>query len=75
VKSAGTDYVEIDDGYYLQPASGDLPTGQPDTGKLVRLSNRLYGPTGNIVLARSQILSFETLDPDGQIVQMMGESS
>jgi hypothetical protein len=72
VKSAGNEYVEIVDGYYLQPAAGDLPNGQPDTGKLVMLSNRLYGPSGDIVIAKSQILSFEVLDPDGQIVQMMG---
>lgn len=73
VKTAGSGYIEIDDGYYLQPAtSASAEGGQPDTGKLVKLSNRLYSPSGNIVIPIAQVLTFETLDPDGQIVQMMG---
>lgn len=74
VKTAGAGYIEIDDGYYLQPAtSASAEGGQPDTGKLVKLSNRLYSPSGNIVIPIAQVLTFETLDPDGQIVQMMGK--
>lgn len=74
VKSVGSDYIEIDNGYYLQPTTTtNSENGQPDTGKLVKLSNRLYSPSGNIVIPVRQVISFETLDPDGQIVQMMGQ--
>lgn len=74
VKSVGSDYIEIDNGYYLQPTvAASSENGQPDTGKLVKLSNRLYSPAGNIVIPIRQVISFEALDPDGQIVQMMGK--
>lgn len=73
VKPAGADYVEIDNGYFLQPATSSSDDDEvTNTGKLVRLANRLYAPDGNIIISKSQILSFEALDPDGQIVQMMG---
>lgn len=75
VKLFGSEYVEINDGYYLQPAVSESSDGQVDTGRLVRLSNRLYGPNGTIVIPKNQVLSFEVLDPDGQIVQMMGDGS
>ncbi len=74
IKTVGTKYVEIDSGYYLQPAANaTTANGQPDTGKLVLLSNRLYTPSGDIVIPITQIISFEPLDPDGQIVQMMNK--
>jgi hypothetical protein len=72
----GDDYVTLDDIYYLQvgPQQGSATSvGQPSTTpqqqiSLVKLGNELHGPVDEMHISRTQVLFYEQLKSDGQVV-------
>lgn len=74
VSPAGDEAIEIKNAYSLTEAT-DASDKSQDASKLLRLSNRVYSPSGDIILPKQQILSYEELDPDGQIANLLDESN
>jgi len=73
------DYVTLKDIYYLQVvqpplqgnqqgAAGAQPQAQPQIS-LVKLGNELHGPVDEMHISRAQILFYEDLKDDGQVVK------
>lgn len=83
MSNADGDYPELTDIYYLQvvqpPLQGQqTPTaGQPATNtapqqpqiSLVKLGNELHGPVDEMHIAKSQILFYEDMKTDSQVVK------
>jgi hypothetical protein len=69
----GDDYVQLDDIYYLQvgpqQGSGSTASTSPQSISLVKLGNELHGPVDQMHINRSQILFYEDLKSDGQVVK------
>jgi hypothetical protein len=71
------DYVTLTDIYYLQvgPQQGSAtsPTSASSTAQqqisLVKLGNELHGPVDEMHISRAQILFYEQLKTDGQVVK------
>lgn len=68
------DYVTLKDIYYLQvgPQQGSAQPNQPapqQSISLVKLGNELHGPVDEMHISRSQVLFYEDLKPDGQVVK------
>ncbi len=77
------EFVKLTNAYYLQaqpadatdeskgsqqsPAQGDV--------KLIKLANKIYGPENEIVIAKSQVLSYENLLPDGQVAKWLKDNA
>jgi hypothetical protein len=71
------DYVTLDDIYYLQvgpqqgssitPSQSSTTPGQQIS--LVKLGNELHGPVDEMHINRSQVLFYEDLKSDGQVVK------
>lgn len=81
INGGDTNYVDISDIYYLQvvtpPLQGNQQTGttpaatsqaQPQIS-LVKLGNELHGPVDEMHISRPQILFYEDLKSDGQVVK------
>lgn len=72
-----SDYVTLDDIYYLQvgPQQGSAtapnqPSSTPQQQiSLVKLGNELHGPVDQMHISRSQVLFYEDLKADGQVVK------
>jgi hypothetical protein len=69
-------YVTLKDIYYLQVVQQQLQgqqysqqTGQAPQISLVKLGNELHGPEDEMKISRSQILFYEDLKPDSQVVK------
>lgn len=78
LSNADSDYATLTDIYYLQvvqpPLQGSQQTASSTTGgspqiSLVKLGNELHGPMDQMHIARSQILFYEDLKSDGQVVK------
>ena len=76
--SADTDYPMLTDIYYLQvgpqQGSGTNAAGQPTPApqqsiSLVKLGNELHGPVDEMHINRSQILFYEDMKTDSQVVK------
>jgi hypothetical protein len=73
----GDDYVTLDDIYYLQvgpqQGSATTPVDASSTAQqqisLVKLGNELHGPVDEMHISRGQILFYEELKSDGQVVK------
>jgi len=70
------DYVTLDNIFYLQvgPQQGSGTTGASASSSqqsisLVKLGNELHGPVDEMHISRSQILFYEDLKSDGQVVK------
>jgi len=77
LKNPDGDYVTLDDIYYLQvgPQQGSA-TSQNSASTtaqqqitLVKLGNELHGPVDEMHISRAQILFYEQLKSDGQVVK------
>lgn len=75
-----SDYVTLEDIYYLQvvqpPLQGQQQPGQTSATSgsqpqisLVKLGNELHGPIDQMHISRQQILFYEDLKEDGQVVK------
>lgn len=71
-------YVKVTGAYYLQAQTGKTDTStSTDTStdqnnvKLIKLGNKIYGPEDDIVIAKDQILTYENLNPDGQVAKWL----
>lgn len=69
-------YVTLQDIYYLQVVQQQLQgqqysqqTGHTPHVSLVKLGNELHGPEDEMRISRSQILFYEDLKPDSQVVK------
>jgi hypothetical protein len=78
VSDASGDYVTLKDIYYLQvtqpPLQGSAEQGQQAAGQqpqisLVKLGNELHGPVDEMHINRSQVLFYEDLKEEGQVVK------
>jgi hypothetical protein len=74
---ADSDYADLKDIYYLQvgpqqgsgPAAGQTGAQSAQSISLVKLGNELHGPVDEMHLNRAQILFYEDLKEDGQVVK------
>ncbi len=65
------EYVTLKDIYYLQvgPAQGSgAATSSPQNIQLVKLGQELHGPTDEMHISRAQILFYEDLKNEGNVV-------
>jgi hypothetical protein len=76
LKNPDGDYVTLDDIYYLQvgPQQGSATSATnasttPQQISLVKLGNELHGPVDEMHISRAQILFYEQLKSDGQVVK------
>jgi hypothetical protein len=78
LSNASGDYITLDDIYYLQvvqpPLQGQQQPGQQPAGQqpqisLVKLGNELHGPVDQMHISRTQVLFYEDLKDDGQVVK------
>lgn len=73
ISNPNSDYVTLDSIFYLQvgPAqgSGTNASASPQSISLVKLGNELHGPVDEMHISRSQILFYEDLKSDGQVVK------
>jgi hypothetical protein len=77
ISDVTSDYVTLRDIYYLQvtqpqlQGSGDQATqqGQQPQISLVKLGNELHGPVDEMHINRSQVLFYEDLKDDSQVVK------
>lgn len=77
--NAEGDFMTLKDIYYLQvvqpPLQGQQQPGQPAAAaqqpqiSLVKLGNELHGPMDEMKISRPQVLFYESLKEDGQVVQ------
>ena len=74
LESAGEEYVELSDVYYLQvqqdvqPAAETKATDQPQVS-LTKLGNELHGPTDKMHVSKEQVLFWENLKDDSTVVK------
>ena len=71
---ADSDYPELTDIYYLQvgPQQGSgatTATNSQQSISLVKLGNELHGPVDEMHISRSQILFYEDMKTDSQVVK------
>jgi hypothetical protein len=78
LSQANSDYPILTDIYYLQvvqpPLQGQqsgtpAPQSQQSQISLVKLGNELHGPVDEMHISKSQILFYEDLKSDGQVVK------
>lgn len=64
-------FVDLNEIYYLQVQKPIQPKSDSDTGKLtlVKLGNELHGPVDKMSINRDQILFVEDMKEDGKVVQ------
>ncbi len=74
LSNAEGNYITLDDIYYLQvgPAQGNGPSASSTPANqnitLVKLGNELHGPVDEMHISRSQVLFYEDLKNDGNVV-------
>ena len=77
ISSAESDYVDLKDIFYLQVVTPPLQGNQQGATQqaaqqqisLVKLGNELHGPVDEMHISRAQILFYEDLKTDGQVVK------
>ena len=77
LSSSNTDYPVLTDIYYLQVVQPPLQGQQSGTSaaqsqqsiSLVKLGNELHGPVDEMHISKQQILFYEDLKTDGQVVK------
>lgn len=67
-------YYKLSDVYYLQNKTGESPDagGQLSAKgdvELIKLGNEVHGPENSMIIERSQVLFFENLKNDGNVVK------
>jgi len=65
------DYFKLSDVYYIQQKASTDESDSSSSQQLVRLSDGTYGIEDNMVIPKNQILFYENLKDDGQVVQLM----
>lgn len=66
-------YVQLSDIYYLQVTQDQIQEGENDATAdpsitLAKLGNELHGPEDTMYISRSQVLFWENLKDDGEVV-------
>lgn len=82
LSAVNDEYVKLSGAYYLQAQptesedadSKQQPATQGDV-KLIKLENKIYGPENEIVIAKSQIISYENLQPEGQVAKWLKDNA
>ena len=80
LSDVNSDYADLKDIYYLQVIQPQPLQGTPQQGQqaqqqqqpqisLVKLGNELHGPVDEMHIAKSQILFYEDLKDDGNVVK------
>lgn len=75
MSGSDSDYVTLNDIYYLQvgPQQGSATAAAASSSQqsisLVKLGNELHGPVDQMHISRAQILFYEDLKTDGQVVK------
>ena len=85
VTSAGSEYVELADIYYLQLNQQLQPIAEEDQKKegqteeqksqfaLIKLGKELHGPTDKMVINRDHVLFIEELKSDSRVVEAINK--
>lgn len=71
------DYLKLDDIYYLRASDTKTADSQnpqktaadQSNVQLIKLGDEIHGPQDEMVIAKSQILFYENLKPDGKVSQ------
>ncbi|TSC92842.1 MAG: hypothetical protein CEN89_424 [Candidatus Berkelbacteria bacterium Licking1014_7] len=76
LKNATTQYLELVDIYYLQTANQNVQPKDKEENKetkleLVKLGKELHGPKDKMMINRDQVLFYEELKDDSQVVQII----
>lgn len=71
-------YVELRDIYYLQVTQNELQEGENNASadpqiSLAKLGNELHGPEDTMFVSRDQVLFWENLKTDSQVVTAINE--
>lgn len=76
VKAASSKDLSLEDIYYIQVngQNGATTAAQPQNITLVKLGCEIHGPQDKMVINRDQILFWENLKDDGQVVQKIKEN-
>ena len=71
LKNYNRGYAELRDVYYLQITQALQPQapGQPPQLNLVKLGGELHGPEDRMFIPKDQVLFFEDMKADSQVVQ------
>ncbi len=68
LQESSGNYTVLAEAYYLRPASGDQTKVD-----LVKLGDELHGPEQTMYIPKNQILFWENLKPDSQVVQLINQ--
>lgn len=74
IKSINNDSVTLTNIYYLKSQTaqtGTQSTAATPQSTLVKLSNEVYGPEDSMHVTRSQLLHWENLKSDSQVMKMI----
>ncbi|MDB5179773.1 MAG: hypothetical protein JWN12_405 [Candidatus Saccharibacteria bacterium] len=72
------DYLKLTDIFYLQTQSGTSTTGSTNpqnsstdssSVQLIKLGSEVHGPEDAMIIAKTQVLFYENLKPDGKVAQ------
>jgi len=66
------DYLKLTNVYYLKPQSGEDTTEaakNTNSFNLIKFTDVIYGPEDEIVIAKSQVLFYENLNPEGKVAK------
>lgn len=69
LREVNREYVKLTDTYYLQVAQQLQPSQPQQQLSLVKLSNEIHSPEDGMYIPKSQILFWENLKSDSQVVQ------
>ena len=73
IKDINSDFLKISDIYYLQAGQvaqpKDSSAAQSSPLSLVKLGSEIHGPEDQMTISRSQILFYENLKSNGQVVK------
>lgn len=72
IKTINTEYMSIENIYYLRVNQQVQPNGTASTGQdisLVKLGCELHGPQDKMVVNQSQVIFWENLKADGQVAK------
>ena len=77
INQINSNYVKITNIYYLQAGQAVQPkstTASQSALSLVKLGKEIHGPENVMFVSRSQVLFWENLRNDGQVVQAISKS-
>lgn len=76
IKQLDSEYLKLDNIYYLRVNQQVQPNGQSATNQdisLVKLGCELHGPQDSMIINQSQVIFWENLKADGQVAKAVAD--